>query len=407
VRNESVSFTIQAVKQAEMELIASLSDTANITYAPIRTGSIFNVRGFLRNIGEAGTTGSPNMSFALPTGYTLLKKSGKDTIVWQLRAPSTPSDKPDTLKVTLYRPWPTDKLSLKPVLIAKDTTTFVVVKRESGMLLVKEETVKPARTFIKGAVNLAMLGLSFRNKDISLNSRSVIDTVKLSFVDRKGKDVKAKDVVSRIVAQKIDDGKILAEITNVPSRSEINLDFKTLRADTIKDTDDFRFNILVDVLENPITPDFGIAIDSAEAIIAKDAFSSNRLVLADSAGKRLDYLGYKSGTVVLVDQDLEKSFSNYPNPFGTSTRPETKLVYYLKSASNIKIKIFTLTGDLVYSWEFDQATFPKQTSAGLHDGDVVWNGHNGRGHRVLSGVYLVYLTTGDGQVALTKIAVIR
>ena len=407
VRNESISFTIQVVKQAEMELVATLSDTATVSYAPIRTGSIFNVRGFLRNIGEASTSGSPNMSFSLPSNYTLLKKTGKDTILWQLRAPATPSDSPDTLKVTLFRPWPTDKLSLKPVLIARDTTAFIVVKRESGLLLVKEETPKPARTYIKGALNLAMLGLSFRNKDISLNSRSVIDTLRLSFRDRKGNDIKAGDVVSRIVAQKTDDGKILAEMTSVPGRADIRLDFKSLHADTIKDSDDFRFQILVDVLDNPVVPDFGVAIDSAAAIVAKDAFSLNRLVLADSLGRRLSYLGYQSGAVVLVDQDLEKSFLNYPNPFGTSSRPETKLVYFLKKASDVKIKIFTLTGDLVYEWNYDQAAYPKQTAAGLHDGDVTWNGRNGRGHRVMSGVYLAYLTTDDGGMALTKIAVIR
>jgi hypothetical protein len=150
-----------------------------------------------------------------------------------------------------------------------------------------------------------------------------------------------------------------------------------------------------------------VSIDSASAIIARDAIYRNQLSIADSTLKRITYLGFTSGTLVVVDGDMRESFCNYPNPFGISSRPITKFVYYLEQASDLQLKIFTLTGDLVNAWEFTKDAHPKQTSAGVHQDDITWNGRNGNGEMVMNGIYLAYLKTEDGNVAVTKIAVIK
>jgi len=406
IENAEESYSIQVVRRAEIAVVATLSDTAQVTYAPVRVGSTFNLRAYLYNLGEAGFIGAPVMSFALPKDYTLIKKSGVDTITWQLRAPITPSDTPDTMVVKLLKPLPVDQFSHKTVLVSKDSA-IVIVKREAGMLVIKQEKVKSGTTMIKGTKELAMLGFSLRNKDISLNSRSVLDTLRLSFKDKKGNAVKAKDIITRIVAVKSTDNKVLAELTQPPAASQVTLDFHALHADTIKDHETFSIKLLVDVLENPAVADFEMRIDSAGAVIAKDAFSRNRLLLADSTEKRVTTLAFSSGAVVLIDQQLEESFCNYPNPFGTSVRPLTHFVYYLPQASDLSLKIFTLTGDLVFRWDLNKAEHPTQTSAGLHDGHIYWDGRNGLGRPVMSGVYLAYLSVDGGQVAISKIAVIR
>ena len=213
--------------------------------------------------------------------------------------------------------------------------------------------------------------------------------------------------MSRIVAVNAEDHQVLAELSSPPAKSEVLLDFTVLHADTIRDSDEFRVALLVDVLDEPVNADFQLTIDSASAVIARDALSRYRLLLADSTEKRISVLAYSSGAVVLIDQKLEASFCNYPNPFGTSARPETRFVYYLQQSSDLELKIFTLTGDLVFSWDFKKAEHPAETSAGLHDGDIYWDGRNGLGQRVMSGVYLAYLSVDGGQVAISKIAVIR
>ncbi len=177
--------------------------------------------------------------------------------------------------------------------------------------------------------------------------------------------------------------------------------------DTIRGSDLFTIDILLDISGTANLTDFVVAIDSADAIVARDAIYMNRLSIADSSLKRVDYLGFSSGTMVVMQSDLEESFCNYPNPFGTPLRPTTRFVYNLSQASDVQIKIFTLTGDLVQAWEFTKAAHPQQTSAGVHQNDVVWDGRNGRGDKVMNGIYLAYLMTENGELALTKIAVVK
>jgi hypothetical protein len=108
-----------------------------------------------------------------------------------------------------------------------------------------------------------------------------------------------------------------------------------------------------------------------------------------------------------MNDQLAESFCNYPNPFGTESRPVTKFVYYLRQQSDVQLRIFTLTGDLVYAWEFNKTEHPNQTAPGIHRDDIVWDGRNGKGVPVMNGIYLAYLLTENGERALTKIAVVK
>ena len=75
---------------------------------------------------------------------------------------------------------------------------------------------------------------------------------------------------------------------------------------------------------------------------------------------------------------------------------------------DVKFRIFTLTGELVWSRDFTEGD--PQTRPGLHTTDsqaVEWDGLNDRGHKVLNGVYVLVMQTGDGRVSKTKIAVVK
>jgi len=76
----------------------------------------------------------------------------------------------------------------------------------------------------------------------------------------------------------------------------------------------------------------------------------------------------------------------------------------LTQASNITIRVYTLLGDLVKTYQF-QSTDPEGTT-GTHFDQVFWNGTNESGQVVLNGVYVAILITDSGK-AMTKIAIAR
>jgi len=99
-----------------------------------------------------------------------------------------------------------------------------------------------------------------------------------------------------------------------------------------------------------------------------------------------------------VEQSLQKKPFNAPNPFNPD-REETKICYYLDDAeSNVKIKLFTLTGELVYSWE--------NISGRKGMNQWPWNGKNEKGRVVENGGYICLIEAG-GEEQKCKIAVLR
>ncbi|NOX87447.1 MAG: hypothetical protein GXO77_00340, partial [Calditrichaeota bacterium] len=127
---------------------------------------------------------------------------------------------------------------------------------------------------------------------------------------------------------------------------------------------------------------------------------------ADESGQKLEeseQLTSKSFT--LVSTDPKEAFGNYPNPFGRQY-DYTNIAFLLEQDSDVEIRIFTLTGELVWS---------KQLSGlrrGFYDRLVKWDGRNDNGQRVLNGVYLgtIDIKPLDGGAAkryITKIAYIK
>jgi len=81
------------------------------------------------------------------------------------------------------------------------------------------------------------------------------------------------------------------------------------------------------------------------------------------------------------------SLHAFPNPFN----PRTTLRYALPVAGKVRIDVYSVRGVHVAT------LFEGSVSSGSHD--VAWDGHDGAGRAVGSGVYLVRLETQAGVVS--------
>ena len=85
---------------------------------------------------------------------------------------------------------------------------------------------------------------------------------------------------------------------------------------------------------------------------------------------------------------------SYPNPFN----PSTKIAYHMPRRGELAVKIYNMRGELV------RTLIDEVVTAG--DGFVMWDGTDGRGQAVASGVYF-YETRAVGQVYVDKLTLVK
>ena len=91
------------------------------------------------------------------------------------------------------------------------------------------------------------------------------------------------------------------------------------------------------------------------------------------------------------------------NPWHQESAP-ARFAYVLRNDAPLEFRIFTLTGELVYSQIIDQGS--SLGSTGSHV--IVWDGRNELGTVVLDGVYIVQLENmSNGERARLKLAVLK
>lgn len=162
---------------------------------------------------------------------------------------------------------------------------------------------------------------------------------------------------------------------NLPSQGETRLEF------------------YCDITDNPRIEQFRIGLPHGQCL------NSGVFLSGPAENKKFPLLIHP---VNIRQSKLPAVFSNYPNPFQAG-REETGISYYLKQPARIKLKVWTLSGKLVRTLEDSEKT------EGVHE--AAWDGRNGNGYWVRSGVYLLRIEVkyaGGGREALTrKVAVVR
>jgi hypothetical protein len=157
------------------------------------------------------------------------------------------------------------------------------------------------------------------------------------------------------------------------------------------------FRVVLDVLAAATEP-FYVELESDSDLIMNMP-ASILAASGDSFGQM------KSSTLSLQKAKLEDAYHNFPNPFNPDAPAgSTHIEYYLANQAEVTIKILTLEGRPVRDL-LNKSIKP----AGLHYEDE-WDGSNGAGGKVRSGVYLCVLEVKDAggtKKLIKKIGVLR
>ncbi len=98
---------------------------------------------------------------------------------------------------------------------------------------------------------------------------------------------------------------------------------------------------------------------------------------------------------------LKKLFC-YPNPFSPFTNNGRLYIQYqLERDVDLRIVIYSLTGDIVYSKSYEKG-IENITKAGQGTYQIEWDGRNNDGRYVVDGGYILQVIANDGDVIVKK-----
>ena len=161
---------------------------------------------------------------------------------------------------------------------------------------------------------------------------------------------------------------------------EITLPYKDTNSDNRVDDNDISSSKLIVCTYNDTT-------DKWEKVTTTTIDKTNRQLTAKT--KHLSYYG----VFAVLQSDLNTAHV-YPNPFKPSLGHTS--ITFANLTSHTKIKIFSVSGELVYEEDKDTPT-----------GELSWNVLNASQERIASGVYIYMITNNAGQTKKGKLAIIR
>ncbi|OQX87678.1 hypothetical protein B6D60_03420 [candidate division KSB1 bacterium 4484_87] len=408
----SDSIEVDVVNRAEIQLNGVILSPPSAQDNIVSPGEEFTIGVYLTASGEAQMIGNYTATLTLPQDreYTIFGSRTKtvqaeQSIEWKVRAPMTKQD-PANILIELTAP-PDDENTNEPVALDAISAKVVAIpiSTEEKSVTISVLPQAGANTQARGGTNVTLLRLKFDVSGDGLSNNVILSGVKLKLKNRFDELIEnPSSVLTRLSAvDGLNHQRVFVNLNNIPSGNPITLNFSN--PDSLKPGEENIIDFVADIAGNTTVGDFHLAIDSTRAITMYIAGSGIRPIIQTDAGETGDVLNIASQSTVLVDASLKKSFSNYPNPFGSATRPETKFVYFLPQNTRVTIQIYTLIGELV--WKVSYSEMQPQGQAGLHNGDITWDGRNGNGKRVLNGVYVARISTGDGKEAIHKIAVVK
>lgn len=410
------SLRIRVVKKAELKLTAGIIEPEAARDNIISLGSTFKVRLDAENLGTANFYSSFEIEIKPPGDYVLIesepaKKDCRSGFVeWIVRAPKVfhRVGRNINFEVTQI---PLDE-NTDSLVTLRHLDPIIVATGEKSLKISKIAAIAP-KSVTRGEKQVPMLGLILENlENGDASSPILLSALKIRLADKNGQSlVNPAAAVTRLsIASAGDHDNLFGSVNAADFRNQNPVHINFSQIDTIHSDKPDSLVLLVSIAGQTDVPAFQITIDSTAwfdiSIEGADGF---RPTVKNEAGSTVNALALSSGFSVILEADLEKSFCNYPNPFGRIGMEKTTFVYYLAEETVVELRIYTLLGELVWHKQFLMGE--PETKAGTHDSGnlapVFWDGKNDAGYTVLNGIYIAVLTIGDGKSVTTKTAFIK
>ncbi|MCI0512395.1 hypothetical protein L0128_04205 [candidate division KSB1 bacterium] len=412
IQDTSQTLLFSLVGRARGELKARTDAPNNL----VSVGQRFKVKAWLFNHGQAAFDGNYTAEIsAAGTEYTLDSPTQQttffgDTLSWQVIAPPEPLAGKN-LRV-MVKSWPQDINTNQEIAYINTEIEIPVITEEKRVIVTNRLNITP-RAISKGQKNVTLLGLVFQNVGNASSNRLLLRGMQVKLRDRQGEVLAdPSQVIRRLAAVRANNSNIIyGQVDPVGASSQINLHFN--RIDTIQGGRPDSLNLLVDISPDASILNFQISIDTTTAFNLVDYYSGLPPKFYKPDGTLLTQLKITSDFSSVLEADLEKTFLNYPNPFGNHGQERTKFIYYLAQNTDVELKIFTVLGEQVWSVKYAEHT--PEGRAGMHAENfygsggppIYWDGTNQDGNKILNGIYIAVFTTTNGGQSTTKVAVLK
>lgn len=409
------SLALKFVRRADLIFNVEVTNPEAARDRVVSVGQPFEISAILANAGEAQVVGVDSIRLSpLPEGYRLddretqwVKRSvtlgNQRRASWWVIAPNVKSKNPPGETITMrLQNFALDENTGQAARVdvtQKQTTVLTEEKRLQVRKLEGENSSPAAR----GQDSLAVLCLELKNTGSGENSSNILLRRMQLYVSKTDGTPLAPSTILRSLrlVNANDHSQLFGKLEINPAMrsNPLVLEFETPVAvgfETPK-----LVKLLVSLTNTDSIAAFSLGFQHSTDLLAKDQDSDSLVTVEDAQGRTGLAFKLNSGPAVLFEAKFE-NFYNYPNPFGADE--STSFIYTLPQDSDLALEIYTLLGELV--WKKSFSANEAQGKAGPHKGDITWNGFNGKGKRVLNGVYLAVLKTNNGTV-MTKVAVVK
>ena len=415
IRDSTAAVFLDVVTKASYTFTTQIAAPNTARDGKVSPDQEFTVEALLINNGVADIVAgdSSSIQITVPTGYSLadtldsrVKKTAGEAVTWQVRAPSTqdPELRQIELRViSLAR----DENTIEPVPVDKQAET-IPITTESSNLEVREILLASPITVAQGQAGVELLELEFANLGSETSSNIILQSLTVDFVDHNGEPVQLTDFAAALTLYDTETNTELTRLTQL-NGAQVTLQISENNG-VLQPGNPRRIQVRVDLREDATQNSFSARVAGVESIVAIDADSRKQISvsLKDANGQTGQGVSVTSSLAVLINKNLAEGFHNFPNPFTpfdeNGNQQYTNFKYVLEQDSDVTLQIFTLFGELVY-----EVRFTASDPQGQGDGrpkTIRWDGKNGLGKVVMSGVYLAVLRTRS-QTVSTKVAVIR
>ncbi|UCF78215.1 MAG: T9SS type A sorting domain-containing protein [Candidatus Eiseniibacteriota bacterium] len=396
----SRSLYLSTVERASLSLALAIVAPPAATDGSLRLGETFTLEATVLNGGTAAVSGSGRVALSLPSGYSISGGASAEQdfsvgvpVRWNVTAPSVNSSI-EYITATISG-IPDDENTNAAAHVSLRTREIGVYAESKDMVVEVLPLIEPPLQVVAGELSVRFMALRIENPvETGEGSPIGLRSVTL-YVTGEGSArlLDPSAALSAVKVSRYSAPDVLLGIATGFTTNPVRVDLSPV-ADTLATGQSDTLLVAVDVSQSPRVGGVALEIEDASAFDVFDAVSGNALGVVGPGG------GSFQG-VLTPPSRLFAGVHNYPNPFQAG-KESTAISYYLNEDSRVSLKIYTLDGKLVFSVAYSDRD--QEGRRGLRE--IEWDGRNGRGEFVLSGVYICKLEA-NGVDATFKIAVAK